>query len=165
MAITSFGIQEDKHPARSLSGGPFCYQAKSSTSMLHQLASRPICHKHRRISGKMDGLPRVCLPFVCSGGKVPPESQEGESLTIDSSPSMAVTSLVPSPSQVLGPKPGTNSDVQRHTPQSFWSPPNGDPRAAPVSRMEDLRKSHRAAGISERSSKLILLGWSKGTSS
>ena len=65
-----------------------------------------------------------------------------------------------------GSKPSTNSNVQQHTPRSFRSlPPNGDPRAAPVSRMEGLRKSHTAAGISERSSKLILSGWSKGTSS
>ena len=134
--------------------------------MLHQLASRPICHEHRCISGKMDGLPRVCLPSICSGRKVPPESEEGERLTTDSSPSMAVTSLVSSPSRVLGPKSSTNSDVQQHTPRSFRSPPpNGDPRAAPVSHMEGLRKSHTAAGISERSSKLILSGWSKGTSS
>ena len=97
---------------------------------------------------------------------MPPKSEEREKLTIDSSPSMAITSLVPSPSPVLGQKPSANTDIQQHTPGSFRSPTsNGDPRAAPVSRMEGLRKNHRAAGISERSSKLILSGWSKGTTS
>ena len=88
-------------------------------------------------------------------------------LTINSSLSMAITSLVPSPSRVLGPKPSANTNVQKHTPpRSFRSPtPNGDPRAAPVSHMESLRRNHRAAGISERSSKLILSGWSKRTTS
>ena len=96
---------------------------------------------------------------------VPPKSEEREKLTIGSSPIMAITSLVPSPSRVLGPKPSANTDVQQHTSGSFRSPtPNGDPRASPVSRMEGLRKNHRAAGILERSSKLILSGWSKGTS-
>ena len=82
MAIASFSIQEDKTPARALSDGPLCYQTKSSTSMLHQLASRPICHEHRCISGKMDGLPRTWIPSICSGGKVPPESEKGERLTL-----------------------------------------------------------------------------------
>ena len=166
MAVASFSVQEDQHPTRSLPGGPLCYQAKSSASMLHQLASRPFLHEHRCLSREMDWLPGVCFPSICSGGKVPPESEERGKLTIDSSPSMAITSLVPSPPRVLGQKPSANTDVEQHTPGSFRSPtPNGDPRAAPVSRMEGLRKNHRAAGISERSSKLILSGWSKGTTS
>ena len=68
--------------------------------------------------------------------------------------------------RLLGQKPSANTDVQQHTPGSFRSSTsNGDPRAAPVSRMEGLRKNHRAAGISKRTSKLILSGWRKGTSS
>ena len=166
MAVASFSVQEDQHPTRPLPGGPLCYQAKSSASMLHQLASRPFLHEHRCLSREMDWLPGVCFPSFCSGGKVPPESEERGKLTIDSSPSMAITSSVPSPPRVLGQKPSANTYVQQHTPGSFRSPtPNGDPRAAPVSRMEGLRKNHRAAGISERSSKLILSGWSKGTTS
>ena len=75
---------------------------------------------------------------------MPPKSEEREKLmiTIDSSPSMVIRSLVPSPSPVLGQKPSANTDVQQHTPGSFRSPtPNGDPRATPVSRMEGLRKN------------------------
>ena len=127
---------------RSLPGGPLCYQAKSSASMLHQLVSRPFLHEHRCLSGKMDWLPGVSFPSICSGGKVPPKSEEREKLTINSSPSMVITSLVPSPSPVFGQKPSANTNVQQHTPGSFRSPtPNGDPRAAPVSRMEGLRKN------------------------
>ena len=166
MAVASFSVQEDQHPTWFLPGGPLFYQAKPSASKLHQLASRPFLHEHRCLSGKRDGLPGICFPSICSGGKVPPKSEEREKLTIDSSPSMAITSLVPSPSSVLSQKSSANNDVQQHTPGSFRSPTsNGDPKAAPVSRMEGLRKNHRAAGISERTSKLILSGWSKGTSS
>ena len=133
---------------------------------LAMVPSRPFLHEHRCLSGKMDWLPGVCFPSICSGGKVPPKSEEREKLTIDSSPSTAITSLAPSPSRVLSQKSSANTDVQQHTPGSFRSPtPNGDPRAAPVTCMEGLRKNHRAAGISERSSKLILSGWSKGTTS
>ena len=73
---------------------------------------------------------------------MPPKREEREKLTIDSSPSMVITSLVPSPSPVLGQKPSANTDVQQHTPGSFRSPtPNGDQSAAPVSCMEGLRKN------------------------
>ena len=65
------------------------------------------------------GFLGYALPPFALVGKCLQKVRREKRLTIDSSSSMAVTSLVPFPSRILGPKPSTNSDVQRHTPRSF----------------------------------------------
>lgn len=74
-------------------------------------------------------------------------------------PCVGHATLVPSTAGA----PDRLSAADSSTQRAATRPTSGAERLNSASRLEGIRQSHRAEGISQQASELILAGWSKGT--
>ena len=112
MTIASFGIQENKHLLGS------CQVDLFATRLNHQLpcyiswCPDPFTTSTDAFHGKWTGFLGYAFPLFALVGKCLQKVRREKASLLIVAPVWAVTSLVPFPSRVLGPKPSTNSDVQ-----------------------------------------------------
>ena len=139
-------------------------QTQQPAGKVHKLAPRPIRNCNRRLPVVLAGRDWVRISPICTDWQM---SAEGAPRTVYSGsdhPHMEHTTLVPS---VTGPSgrvpiiaPNTKQTPNRPFQQSASS--NSEQPTA-VGRLESVRKTHIAEGISKQASELILSSWSKGT--
>ena len=124
-------------------------------------------HEPGRCSAEMvilSGGDRVCFPSFCSDRQMSPKVVAG-GLHGDSGRSdMGHTTMVPGTPGAANRLPNsvTRRRITSEGPIQQGSFPIGN-KTATVSRLEGLRKSHTAKGISGRASEFLLSGWNKGT--
>ena len=149
--------------ARSVSGGPFCVQAISAASAVHELEAGPWIDCYRCSESVMEGNQRVCLSSFLPDWEVSFQDQEGGSTRADSgSTSLANTAVVCSPAIVAVSK--TNNSAEPSI-LAEKSPERGTSINTPAesSRVASVRASLESQGISKGASALILSSWRKAT--
>ena len=143
---------------------PICNTFQSSVRPLRELVARSICHGNRCLPDYLEELSGVHISTLrpswqvsskdLSGGKHggPSGSSVGDTMVVSIPP--------PAPNQLSSVAPSSPRPSER--PIREKAPPIALTSAA-VGCLESLRCQHLAAGLSERSSKLILARWSGGT--
>ena len=138
--------------------------SQSSVRPLCELAARSICHGNRCLPDYLEELSGVRISTLCPSWQVSSKDSSGGKHGGPSGPSVGDTMVVsippPAPNRLpsiapCSPGPSERPIREKATPIASTS--------AAVGRLESLRCQHLAAGLSERSSKLIRAGWSGGT--
>ena len=141
-----------------------CNTSQSSVRPLRELAPRSICHGNRCLPDYLEELSGVRISTLCPSWQVSSKDASGGKHGGPSGPSVGDTMVVsippPAPNRLSSVAPSSPGPSER--PIREKAPPIASTSAA-VGRLESLRGQHLAAGLSERSSKLIRTGWSGGT--
>ena len=141
-----------------------CLSVEQPVSEVCQLASQPICGANRCLPNVVAGGDRVCFPSFCSDWQMSPKGVAGGLHGDSGRFDMGHTTMFPGTPGAANrlPNSATRRRITSEGPIQQGSSPIGDKTAA-VSRLEGLRKSHTAEGISGRASELLLSVWNKGT--
>lgn len=154
------GILEHPQDHGSLSFGPICQQVESSIATVCQLETRPIRPSSGCTLHKLDEPERLRLSTICLDREMSSKSSGRQSNPSTRSSHLEHSALVSKSPQFVDQSPNSPAKKGRSTIGSIQqAPPN---ERSSVSCMEDIRQLHVDYGISERSSRLILAGWSKG---
>ena len=108
MAPGSGNFSADSNEVRGMRCGPIRHTTQHPINTVCQLEARPECNWDRCTSNPLGQILRVCIPTVLFDWQMPQESQGGESTTVVDSPSVEVSSLVPSS---VGPTGGLPSVI------------------------------------------------------
>ena len=150
----SIRISENLPDQRKNRDGPFCFSTVSTISTVHCMETRSIQSGNGCDAADLVQSVPLCFPTFFNDKQGLKKDSPGPS--VDCSPHMAVSSMVPNPSE----------NVNRET-TSFATPPTSSIKAPgsdtsinnkqniKISRLDGSRKMLLATGISERASKLI----------
>ena len=141
-----------------------CNTSQSSVRPLRELAARSICHGNRCLPDYLEELSGVRISTLCPSWQVSSKDSSGGKHGGPSGPSVGDTMVVsippPAPNRLSSVTPSSPGPSERSIREK--APPIASTSAA-VGRLECLRGQHLAAGLSERSSKLIRAGRSGST--
>ena len=164
MEATREGLPTNPGLDGAMPGRPICYAPKPPTSTVRELETRSSCNSDRCLRGEMVRYSGVCIPSILPSRQMSTQGDTGGMHNCANSTSVASTGMVPHPAEM--PNRVSSSITETPTvvirPVQQATPPISE-RAATASRMEGIRQCHTAAGISGRTSGLILAGWSKAT--
>ena len=139
-------------------------QTQQPAGKVHKLAPRPIRNCNRRLPVVLAGRDWVHISPICTDWQM---SAEGAPRTVYSGsdhPHMEHTTLVPSVTGPSGRVPIIASNTKQTPNRPFQqSASSNSEQPTAVGRLESVRKTHIAEGISKQASELILSSWSKGT--
>ena len=141
--------------------GPLCHSPQQPAG---ELAPRPVRDRNGCLYYVVAGGSRVCISPVLRNRQMPTESSPGGVYSGSGDPRVGRPALVSSPagppnripSAIAVTRSAPSGSLQQGTPTSAT-------RSTPASRLETIRETHLAEGISEQTSELIQSGWSKGT--
>ena len=153
--VTTMGLMLDR---------PVRFQVEQPVAEIRELAPRSLCSSNRCFSDILAGRTRICLPPFLFGRQMPHEGTTRRMYNSPDCPNMEHPAVVPSPTGAAHRLSITSAVTQDALTGSIQqAPPNDVEEPASASRLETVRASHSAGGISTRASALITSGWSKGT--
>ena len=126
-------------PGAMLSGS-LCHSHQQPTEEVRQMAPRPVHNRNGRLYYVLAGGSRVCISPVLPDRQMPAESSPGGVYSGSGDHCVGRPALVPGPT-------GPPNRIEQATP-------TGATRSAPASRLETIRETHLAEGISEWASVL-----------
>lgn len=141
-----------------------CNTSQPPVKSLRELATRSFCRGNGCIPNALEGSAGLCISTLCPGQKVPPEDSSGGEHGGLGRPNLGDSAMVSLSSAASDRLPVVVASSLRPSERSIREEASSSaPASVTVSHLESLRDQHLAAGFSERSSRLILTGWSKGT--
>lgn len=144
--------------------GPVCITPESSTTLVHQLETKPLRYRNRCSTGAMDQVEGLCIPTICLDQQ---GSQEGPGGRVNNSPDssgVGIAALVPSSAIHAGGLSNIVTDPQRSTDRHIRATSSINAGgSASISRMDTVRQGYTTEGISAEAAQLLSSGWSKGT--
>lgn len=154
----------NKSQVGSSSGRPVCRPTEQPTSKVLQLEGRPIGGGDRCFPAGLDKPLRLCVPSVLHDQSLSVKNSKRENNNGDSHPSLAGSTLVPTPaSNVCGLSVVTPLEVRHVEVKSTTKSSAGGEQNVELSGVESFRERSSVGGLSQEAASLVSGAWRSGT--